>query len=121
MSEKDLTKSDGFLAPSEFRGWLTQEIADSAKAHELRIKEATEFVNQYESGLISAEEANERLKRYDRRWGEALFGASAMGGISDDGIINAIDESRETQSQSPAGTHSAKFIRRDTSDTEKNR
>jgi hypothetical protein len=84
------------LSPEEMQGWLKEEIRDSSKAHELRIKEATDFVSAYASGTISAEEAAERLLRYDRRWGEALYGATASPGLSDKAILSAIDRARET-------------------------
>lgn len=84
------------LSPQEMQGWLRDEIRDSAKAHELRAKEATEFVTAYASGKISAEEAEERLYQYDKRWGEALYGATASPGVSDEAIVRAIDKARET-------------------------
>jgi hypothetical protein len=84
------------LSPEEMQGWLKEEIRDLAKAHELRIKEATDFVTAYASGKISPEEATERLLRYDRRWGEALYGATASTDLSDEAILSAIDRARET-------------------------
>jgi hypothetical protein len=85
------------LTPEEFRGWLSQEIRDSSKAHELRVKEATEFVTAYTSGDISPEEAMKRLRNYDQRWGEALYGAMATPEVSDEQIISAIDQARAKQ------------------------
>jgi hypothetical protein len=93
------------LSPQEMQGWLREEIRDSAKAHELRVKEATEFVTAYASGKISAEEAADRLHQYDKRWGEALYGATASPGVSDEAIVRAIDKARETA----FGRHTERF------------
>lgn len=76
--------------------WLMQEIRDSAKAHELRIREAVGFVTEYALGKISAEEAVERHSQYLDRWGEGLFGATAGKVTSDEEIIAAVDAARKS-------------------------
>ena len=98
------------MTPEELKDWLAQEIRDSAKAHELRTKEVTEFVAAYSAGNISAEEAVERFRRYDKRWGEALYGVSAFPGTSDDEIVRAIDAAREEMLS--GGSHSSRLSRR---------
>jgi hypothetical protein len=90
------------MTTEEFQGWLKQEIRDSAKAHELRIKDATAFVTAYTEGKLTAEEAQEHLYRYDRRWGEALFGTTVWEGTTDSDILTAIDRSRH-ESFDPQG------------------
>jgi hypothetical protein len=85
-----------FLTAPEMQGWLKEEIRDIEKARELRIKEATDFVDAYASGKLSQAEAMERLFKYDRRWGEALFGTSAAEGMTDEAILLAIDRTRES-------------------------
>jgi hypothetical protein len=93
------------LTPQELHAWLLDEIRDSAKAHELRVKEATEFVTAYASGKISPQEAVQHLRRYDKRWGEALYGSTASPGLSDEAILSAIDGARETA----LGRHATRF------------
>jgi hypothetical protein len=96
-----------FLSPADLQQWLRQELADSAKAFELRSKEAAEFVNAYAAGKISAEEAEDRHWRYEHRWGEALPGVHAGEHMTDQQILRAIDraiEEAEGPYTSPAET-----------------
>jgi hypothetical protein len=74
------------------REWALQEVRDSAKAHELRAREATELAAAYERGEISPQEAAERNWHYQHRWQEALPGASAQ--MTDEEILKRIDEAR---------------------------
>lgn len=92
MDDKD--SGADMLTPSEMRGWLKGEIADSAKAFELRIREASELVASYALGELTPAEADERLFAYDKRWGEALYGATVGAGASDEAILAAIDKAR---------------------------
>ena len=94
------------LSPEEMQGWLEQEIRDSAKAHELRTKEATEFVTAYIAGRITPDQAMRCMVDYDRRWGEALFGTSAFPKMSDANILREIDKARDEM----YGKHSKKFL-----------
>jgi hypothetical protein len=87
------------LSPQDVHEWAAQEVLDSGKAHELRVREATTLASDYSQGKISGEEAMERLRQFDRRWGEALFGASANTGMSDDEILAKIDETRASSSR----------------------
>jgi hypothetical protein len=96
MNPNNRDQPGDVLTPEELQSWLAQEIKDSAKAHELRVKDATKFVEEYRGGKISGEEVMERLHAYDRRWGEALSGASASEGLTDEMILNAIDRARRT-------------------------
>lgn len=82
------------LSPDEMKEWLEDQIRDSAKAHELRIRDAKSLIGDYLDGRISPEEAMQRLIRHDIRWGDALFGTSASSGLSDDAIVAAIDAAR---------------------------
>jgi hypothetical protein len=96
------------------QGWLQEEIRDSAKAHELRVKEASELVNAYVSGKLSSEELSEQLYKYDKRWGEALLGSTASPGVSDQEIVNAIDKARDNSFA--RHTRNIDTARRDTRD-----
>jgi hypothetical protein len=84
-----------YLSPAEMHQWLEQEISDSAKALELRMKEAASLVTAYFSGEISAQQAAERHWNYQKRWGEALPGTSAIAGLTDQEILATIDRTRE--------------------------
>jgi hypothetical protein len=102
----DRNQPEDHLSPQEMRDWLAQEIKDSAKAHELRVKEATAFVTAYGSGEITANEAMRRMHEYDRRWGEALFGTNAGNNVTDQAIVERIDRARaETASRSGGQFH----------------
>jgi len=94
----DEAKAGDLLSVKEMQQWLSQEVRDTEKARELRLKEANAFVADYASGALNAEQAQEKLAAYDRRWGEALFGAAAVPGVTDEEIVNRIDQARaETQ------------------------
>lgn len=79
------------------QGWLEREIADSAKAMELRIKDASRFLSAYARGEISKDDAAERHDEYSCRWGEALPGVARSHGLTDEQILNRIDETRVKQ------------------------
>jgi hypothetical protein len=85
--------------PEALKDWLVQELKDSAKAFELRTKEARAFVAEYEEGKISGEEAFDRLSKYHDRWGEALYGATAGEGVTDQQIVEGIDKARSDDSR----------------------
>jgi hypothetical protein len=90
-NEKAPEESD-YLSPQEMRDWALQEVQDSAKAHELRAREAMDLANAYERGEITPQEAAERNWRYQHRWHEALPGATAQ--MTDEEIVKRIDETR---------------------------
>lgn len=87
----DKPDESAHLSPQEMREWLSQEVKDATKALELRLKEATDFVTAYALGEISAAKAAESHWKYDQRWGEALLGATAAKGATDEQILAAID------------------------------
>lgn len=97
MTDQEKHDRDGTLSVRDLQQWLKQELLDSAKAHELRSRDATEFVAAYAEGKLTAEQAQERLAQYDRRWGDALPGAMAIPGATDEEIVRAIDETRDKQ------------------------
>ena len=82
------------LSVEDMQKWLQQEVADLAKATELRTKEATGFVTAYASGAISAKEAERRFTEYGERWPEALPGTHSFKGAKDDELLAEIDETR---------------------------
>jgi hypothetical protein len=91
MTTPEEHESAGTMSLTEMKGWLNQEIRDSEKAHELRIKDAKNLVDDYEAGRITAKEVNDRLYQYDKRWGEALPGTIASPGKSDEQILAEVD------------------------------
>lgn len=90
------------LSPQEMDAWLRQETDDSNKARDLRIKQASKLVEDYVQGKTTADEAMNALYEYDMRWGDALFGTHASSGASDEHILQAIDEARNTANSSHA-------------------
>jgi hypothetical protein len=88
------TPDDDYLSPKDVRNVVEQEIKDSAKAHELRTRELTELAVAYEQGKITPEQADERMDRYQKRWGEALRGTSATPNVTDEEILAKIDATR---------------------------
>jgi hypothetical protein len=94
MPDESLTEKYGHLSPQDLRNWLLHEIADSAKAHELRVKEATEFVTAYAVGELTPDQALERLFQYEHRWGESLPGTHAADDSKNEQILAAIDRTR---------------------------
>jgi hypothetical protein len=96
MTDQEDHDHTGTMSVKDMQSWLQHEIRDSAKAHELRVKGATEFVTAYAEGRLTPEQAEAALVRHDHRWGEALFGASAAEGTPDNEILNAIDRARDT-------------------------
>jgi hypothetical protein len=97
MAKRDRGDASDALSVQEMQGWLREEVRDSAKAHELRTKEATQFVEEYATGKLTGEQAMERLVAYDTRWGDVLPDATAAPGVSDEEILRAIDRARESE------------------------
>lgn len=95
MDDQEAHDRAGTLSVKDMQGWLRDEIRDSAKAHELRVKDATAFVTEYTEGKLTPEQAMDRLVEHDRRWGEALPGATASPGLSDEAIVQQIDKARD--------------------------
>lgn len=96
MTQRTSSEFD-FPSPKEMQGWLEREIADAAKAMELRVRDASRFVSAYGRGEISAEEAEKRSIEYSKRWGEALPGVGRSQGMTDEEILARIDETRRYQ------------------------
>jgi hypothetical protein len=88
-----------FPSPQEMTGWLQREIANSKRAAELRIKDATAFVNDYAAGKITSDEAAERSFQHSKRWGDALPGILSSEGMTDEEITKHIDEIRNRQAK----------------------
>src|ERR1017187_10567033 len=94
MPNEDLPGESDYLSPKDMQKWALQEIKDSAKAHELRVKSATELATAYALGELTPAQARERFLRHDHRWGEALPGTYAFKDSSDEQILAAIDKTR---------------------------
>jgi hypothetical protein len=92
--QDDMWGKTGYLSPKDIQKWALQEITDSAKAHELRAKSATEIATAYALGELNPEQAQERLFQHDHRWGEALPGTHAFPASTDENILASIDKVR---------------------------
>jgi hypothetical protein len=97
MVEEKQAGEGEFPDPKGMQRWLEGEITRVQKASELRIREATRFVNEYARGEISADAAAERSFQYSNRWGDALPGIAGTQGVSDEEILRRLDETRVTQ------------------------
>jgi hypothetical protein len=95
MVSSDIPDESDYPSAQRMQEWLAREIADIQKAAELRIKDATQFVNAYARAEITASEAESRGFRYAERWGDALPGVLRSQGLSDIEIIARIDEARD--------------------------
>lgn len=84
----------GYLSPKDMQKWALGEIADSAKAHELRAKSATEIATEYAMGKLTPEEAQERFYLHEHRFGEAIPGTHAFQGATDEQLLASIDKAR---------------------------
>lgn len=89
--------SSDFPSPKGMQGWLEREIGDIQKAAELRIREATRFVNEYARGEITQREAEQRSTAYADRWGEVIPGVTRTQGLSDEEIITRLDAARANE------------------------
>jgi hypothetical protein len=95
MTDQEEHDRAGTLSVGDMQEWLKDQIRDSAKAHELRIKDATGFVTAYAQGKLTPQEALDRLVQYDRRWGEALLGTTVREGATDSDVLAEIDRARD--------------------------
>ena len=63
MANEDTFDKTGYLSPKDIQKWALQEITDSAKAHELRVKDATELATAYALGELSPEHKRTSVSR----------------------------------------------------------
>jgi len=94
MDKQEQADSQDILTPKEIAEWAKQEVLNSAKAFELRVKEAMALATQFASGEITPEMAKQRLVSFDHRWGEAMYGARVGESTTDDQLLTRIDEVR---------------------------
>ena len=94
MAEDKNAGQGEFPDPKGMQNWLEHEITTIQKAAELRIREATRFVNEYARGDISKDEAERRCTEYADRWGDALPGVMGTKGLSDEEILRRLNEAR---------------------------
>jgi hypothetical protein len=78
--------------------WMRQEILSSQKAAQLRVHDATDIVTSYLACKISVDGAEDRLKRYQSRWGEAIRGVSVTPEMTDKEILSWIDKAKGEES-----------------------
>ena len=98
-----MTEYTDFPPPKEMKEWLEREIREITKAAELRIKNATSFIDGYATGKLSGQEAAEELFRYSRRWGDALPGVARSDGLDDTEILARIDRHRTNKQTKTSG------------------
>jgi hypothetical protein len=101
----EMEGDEPLLTADEMQEWLGNEIRHLAKAMELRMTEATDFVHQYAAGVLSPERANRCLRSYHYRWGDspipglpnsiAAHPANVCKGMTDD-EINVVRAQLET-------------------------
>ena len=103
MSKDKQDDEEDYLSPKDMRQWAQQEIKDTTKALELRVRDLTDLVTAYAAGELTPEQADEQQSRYQRRWGEALYGATVGDGVPDDQILARIDAARGRFATPPAG------------------
>lgn len=101
-----------FLSPKDMQSWAEEEMRDSAKAHELRVKELKSLVADYNAGKVTPEEADDRMLRYGHRWGDALRGASAQAHLSDEQIVAKVDSVRAMRGPFTSRRENAEGFRR---------
>jgi hypothetical protein len=94
MPEQDASHDSDLISAGDLRTLLSQEVRDAAKAFELRIRELSELTTAYAAGEITPREANSRYRAFQDRWGDALLGATAADGVSDQRILEDIDRIR---------------------------
>ena len=99
MAEAGPPNDPYHLSADDMRGWLEREITDIDKAKELRVKEATGFVEAYAQGEIAQDEMERRMYEYSCRWGEPLPGVPRSEGMSDDQILARINKTRISQGE----------------------
>ena len=88
------------LSPDEMKGWLAQEVRELTKALELRLSDATDLVTNYAAGVLTPEQANERLERYMDRWGDSPIPGMHIGEqMSNSAIIEELDGWRTRESE----------------------
>jgi len=86
-------RDDTHLTREEMREWLHDEVRLVMKVADLQVRDATDFASAYIAGRINAEEASNRMHRYDCRWGESkLMGALSDDKMSDEDILRRRDE-----------------------------
>jgi len=97
MSDDETGESE-HLSPKEMQRWMLQEIRDSAKAHELRVRDASAIATAYALGELTSEQAHEQFLRHSDRWGEALPGTHAFKNTTDEQVVASIDRAAKERS-----------------------
>lgn len=86
------SNNDDLPTVDDMQSWLRREIAELAKATELRLADATDFVTAYAAGRLTAQQAEDRLLRYQDRWGDSpIPGVTLAQGMKDDEILERLD------------------------------
>ena len=105
MANDETEHQTDLLSPKDMQKWLSQEMKDSVKAHEMRMADAIAFTTAYALGELTPEQAHERSIQYSTRWGEALPGTHAFQGATDDQILDAIDKATAYSTEDAFAKH----------------
>jgi len=97
MSHGSNNSEEEPLSKADLIGWLEQEIKDTAKAFELRTKQAKELIDAISRNQLTVEDGMQGVMAYERRWREALPGASVAPGLTDEQILTKIDKTHEEE------------------------
>src|ERR1039457_7188651 len=96
MADSPTENDPEYLSPADMRSWLQREVRELSKAFELRVKDATEFVTAYALGELMPEQANERMRRYIRKWGDSpIPGVVTNERMTNEEIEKRLDEMTE--------------------------
>lgn len=87
-------EGEDYLSPSDIRHWAEREIANTRRAASLREKELNDLSNSYSAGKLTPEQADEAHSRYHHRWGEALPDAMPQEHLTDEQVVQAVDNAR---------------------------
>jgi hypothetical protein len=87
--------------PKDLQAWLTQETVELAKALELRLRDAQDFVTRYSAGELTAKQAMERFDRYVERWGDSpIPGVSMSEEMTNAEVLARLDSRTQQVSES---------------------
>jgi hypothetical protein len=103
LVEIHLAEPEHDFTPDEMLLWLRDETNLVTKGAELRLRDATDFVTQYATGRMTAEEAHRRFGSYTTRWGDAIPGVADSRGKTDNEILKEVDERHQRLLRRPSG------------------
>ena len=89
------SSEEDYLTVKDSKAWLEQELRDLARAHRLRVEEATFLTTEYEAGRLSAREAEEHMAEYIDKWGDSpVPGVATTDNMTDREVFQKMDDHR---------------------------